>query len=140
MTTCEGNVAISKTSSKGLPGAVVRNLTASKYKRLNFDRTYIRKRLFITEQNRTEQNKAVQQPHGFATKNLFYRAKPQTKGHHRPVASLAHQPLHTLNQPIHRKRLANIIVNAQHFGVRLVASAFVGGDHDDALLLFAHAF
>ena len=47
------------------------------------------------------------------------------------------QALHALDEPIHGKRLAHVIIHAKHFCVGLVPVALVGSDHDDALFLFA---
>ncbi len=48
------------------------------------------------------------------------------------AGSLRQQPLDTVHQPIHRKRFSDIVVDTQHFGVSLVATAFIRGNHDDS--------
>lgn len=42
------------------------------------------------------------------------------------------QPVDAFQKTIHRERFANIIIDAQHFGICLVTTAFVGRDHDHA--------
>ena len=41
------------------------------------------------------------------------------------------QPADAIQQPIHRERLADVVIDPEHLGVRLVPAALVGGHHDD---------
>src|SRR6476661_6935750 len=45
---------------------------------------------------------------------------------------LSQEPLDSVHELVHGEGLADVVINAEHFGVGLVPRAFVGGDHDHA--------
>src|SRR5262245_52430433 len=57
---------------------------------------------------------------------------PKSDGTRSVPTTSRQQPLDRLDELVHREGLADIVIDAEHFGVSLVPRAFVGGDHDHA--------